>query len=378
MKRLALLMLILVMALTSCAQPNVDKSSQDQSANIENLVKAKEQLVRVVDLEAYVKTLDPEDKELQTEQTNWMKDIKQNPINDYSLALLKLEQIDAGTYKAELRQQYKRGSQSYKLDYYNKYKVINGKVYDAGNYFDELKKGNVTIKYTAANQKLALEVIDDMNALYDKNIKIWGITPKRPLVVKMFENIEELRQSIKLSMWQCAGWYEYGESVKMLVNKSNSSSDRINTVVNHEMIHMFTVEKSAGNLAYWFSEGLASYYEMPENQKSAENLYRSMNVKLLSIDSLEGIELEKLEDRRAISDYYNNAHLITAFIVEKYGEDKINKILETLGRFPSRSGPTSENDAYYRECLHQAIPEALQIKDYGTFEQQWQKEISML
>lgn len=378
MKKIALIMLVLVFALTSCVQQNIDSGGQDQSTSVVNLIKTKEKLVKSANLEDYIKTLDPEDKELQIEQSNWMTDIKQNPIDSYSLDLLKLEQIDANTYKAKLRQQYKRNGKSFRLDYYNKYKVIDGKAYDAGNYFEELKKGNVTIEYAAADKKIAEDVIDDMNKLYNENITRWGLTPKRPLVVKMFDDIEELRQSIKLSMWQCAGWYEYGESVKMLVDKSTATRDRIKTVVNHEMTHMFTVEKSGGNLAYWFSEGLASYYEVPQNQRSTENLYRDMDVDLLSIDELEALELEKLEDRQEISNYYGNSHLITAFLIEKYGEDKISKLLEALNNFPPLSGATSENDEYYREYLHQAVPEVLGIKDYEVFKQQWQKEINTL
>lgn len=378
MKRLALIMLILVFTLTSCAQPDTNINGQDRGSEIESLIETKEKLVKTANLEEYIKVFDPEDKELQTEQTNWISDIKQNSIDEYSLELLNLEKVNDNTYRAKLRQQYKREGKTYKLVYFNGYKIINGKVYDTGDYFEELKKGNVTIKYTEPNKELAEQVIDDMNMLYDENIKRWGLTPKRPLVIKMFSDIEELRQSIKLSMWQCAGWYEYGESVKMLVDKSTVSRDRIKDIVNHELTHMFTVEKSGGNLAYWFAEGLATYYEMPVNQKNSESLYKGMNVNLYSIDELEAMELEKLEDRQKISDYYNNAHLITAFIVENYGEDKINKILDSLAKFPSREGATSENDKYYREYLHQAMPEALDLKDYEVFKQQWQKKINTL
>ena len=121
-------------------------------------------------------------------------------------------------------------------------------------------------------------------------------------------------------MWQCGGWYEYGESVKMYMTKSLSGKERIKQVVNHEMTHLFTVEKSSGNLAYWLSEGIASYYEVPQNQRTPSQLVKGMNINFHTVEKLESIELEKLENQQQISDYYNNSHLIAAFIIERYGE----------------------------------------------------------
>lgn len=377
MKRLAVILAILILLVSACAAPVV-KPEQSAEALIKALIQTKVESVKTTDAAELLSIIDPEDKELQTEQTNWLADIKINPIERYSLDILNLEQTNDGVYKAKLLQQYAKGGKNYKLDFYNKYKIINGKAYDVGNYFDELKQGNIIIKYTTANKKLAEDVIGDMNQLYDANIKRWGITPKRPMVIKLFDDIEELRQSIKFSMWQCAGWYEYGESVKMLMNKSMANEERIKQVVNHEMTHLFTVEKSSGNLAYWFSEGIASYYETQQSQKNPRQLMREANVKLLTIDELEAMELEKLEDPQQINEYYRNSQLITAFIIEKYGEEKLLKILQELGKLPALKGTTSENDKSYREYLSEVLPKVLEIKDYDTFKKLWQSEINKL
>jgi hypothetical protein len=377
MKRLSCILLILMLMLTACIAPE-SNADQNIEVSINSLIDMKVQSVKTANVEALLSILDPEDKELQTEQSNWLMDIKTNTIEDYSLELIKLQKINEFEYKAKLRQRYKENGKDYKLDFYNKYKFVNSKVYDAGNYFEILTKGNITIKYTAANKKLAEDIIDDMNQLYDENIERWGLTPRRPMVIKMFEDIEELRQSIKFSMWQCAGWYEYGESVKMFITESLSSRERIKQVVNHEMTHLFTVEKSSGNLAYWLSEGIASYYEVPQNQRTPRQLVKDMNIKLHTIGELESIELEKLEDQQQISDYYNNSHLITAFIIERYGEEKIIEILNELGKLPSFKGTTSENDKHYREYLSKVLPKVLGIEDYKSFEEQWKNEVSKL
>ncbi|MDF2530546.1 MAG: hypothetical protein K0Q65_127 [Clostridia bacterium] len=377
MKKTFSIFLILVLLLSACTA-TVNNTNQDAESFINSLIDSKVQSVKTANIESLLSILDPEDKELQTEQANWLMDIKTNPIEDYSLELLNLEKTNEAEYRAKLRQQYKEDGQSYKIDFYNKYRLVDGKIYDAGNYFEVLTKDNVTIKYTEANKKLAQDVIDDMNQLYNENIERWGLTPGRPMVIKMFDDIEELRQSIKFSMWQCAGWYEYGESVKMYMTKSLSSKERIKHVVNHEMTHLFTIEKSSGNLAYWLSEGIASYYEVQQNQRTPSQLMKEMNINLLTIEQLEGIELEKLEDQQQISDYYNNSHLITAFIIERYGEERIIEILNELGKLPSFKGTTSENDIHYREYLSQVLPRVLGIEDYQSFQQQWKSEISKL
>jgi hypothetical protein len=103
-----------------------------------------------------------------------------------------------------------------------------------------------------------------------------------------------------------------------------------------------------------------------------------MNINLLTVEQLESIELEKLEDQQQISDYYNNSHLVTAFIIERYGEEKIIEILNELGRMPSFKGTTSENDKYYKEYLSQVLPKALGLDNYEAFKQQWEIEISKL
>ena len=377
MKRLVPIFLILVLLLSACTASS-DKVYQGVETSVNSLIDIKVQSVKTNNIDELLSILDPEDEELQTENSNWLMDIKTNTIEDYSLELLKLQKVNDVEYKVKLQQRYKKNGKEYKLDFYNKYKLVNSKIYDAGNYFEVLTKDNITIKYTAVNKKLAEDIIEDMNQLYAENIERWKMTPRKPMVIKMFDDIEELRQSIKFSMWQCAGWYEYGESVKMYITKSLSSNERIKQVVNHEMTHLFTVEKSAGNLAYWLSEGIASYYEVPQNQRTPSQLVKDMNINLQTVEKLESIELEKLEDQQQISDYYNNSHLIAAFIIERYGEEKILEVLNELGKLPSFKGTTSENDKHYREYLSQVLPRVLGLEDYKSFEEQWKNEISKL
>jgi len=377
MKKLLCILLMLMLLITACALPGNNEAA-GVDIEVKSLLEAKLQSVKSADVEMLMAILDPGDKELQREQANWLKDIKINPIESYSLELMGVDKVKDTEYKAKLRQRYSEDGKEYKLDYYNKYKRIDGKLYDAGNYFEELKQGNITIKYTSANKKLAEDVMQDMNQLYLDHTKRWGITPSRPMVIKMFDDIEELRQSIKFSMWQCGGWYEYGESVKLYMKKPFASKETMKYVVNHEMVHLFTVEKAAGNLAYWLSEGIASYYELPQNQKSPSQLMREMDVNLMTVDELESVELEKLEDQKQISDYYSNAHLITAFIIENYGAEKINEVLNELSKMPSFTGTTSENDMHYRRYLSQVLPKVLGLKDYETFKQLWENEKNKL
>jgi hypothetical protein len=376
-RQIAWLLVVIMLCISACEVP-LQTGDKEAEASVLRLIESKEQSVRQVDLKLLLSTLDPGDRELQREQTNWLKDIGDNPIEAYSLKLLRLERISDGLYKAKLRQEYSRGDKRYSLDYYNKYRLEAGQMVDAGNYSEVLQKGNITIHCAPSARELARDSIQSLNELYQENIARWQLTPERPLVIKMFEDVEELRQSIKLSMWQCGGWYEYGESVKILTaNKSRSKAQVLN-VVGHEMTHLFTGEKAGGNLAYWFSEGLATYYEGAEGQQSPRALAGAMNVRLLTIDELEGIELEKLQDPEQISNYYNNAHIIIAYIIENYGEEKVMMILDQLKKKPSFNGTTSQNDPYYRAYLSEILPRVLGMKSYKSFKEQWKREISKL
>lgn len=374
-RHIILLLLLVLFCLAGCTHKQ--GADTDIQGSVAQLVESKEQSVKNGDLKLLLSVLDPKDQELQTEQTNWLKDIQDNPIQDYSLKLLKLEKTGEGVYKAKLRQEYTRGQQHYRLDYYNKYLRAADQLVDGGNYFEVLQQDHVTIYYAPSAKELAQNTIESLNELYQKNIERWKLTPDRPIVIKMFDDIEELRQSIKLSMWQCGGWYEYGESVKILTANRSMTKAQVLNVVGHEMTHLFTVEKAGGNLAYWFSEGLATYYE-GAGQQSARELEEAMKSKLLTIDELERIELEKLEDPKQISNYYNNAHLIVAYLIEHYGEAKMMILLDELKKKPSFSGTTSENDQYYRAYLSELLPQVLGIKNYESFKEEWKKEISKL
>ena len=189
MKRLASIFLVLVLLFSGCAA-SPDNTYLDAEASINSLIDIKVQSVKKPNIEELQSIIDPVDKELQIEQANWLTDIKTNAIEEYSLKLLKLQQVNEGEYKAKLQQRYKENGKDYKLDFYNKYKLIDGKIYDAGNYFEEITKDNITIKYTTANKKLAENIIEVMNQLYDENIARWKLTPSRPMVIKMFDDIE--------------------------------------------------------------------------------------------------------------------------------------------------------------------------------------------
>ncbi|MFZ5352500.1 MAG: hypothetical protein ACOZCL_07190 [Bacillota bacterium] len=352
----------------------ISRPTEEEITAIKNLLSREEQYARALDLESYIALLPAGDNELIKEQTNWFNDLKLEPVEEFSIKYLDSKKINED-FKVYIEQSYKRDGRRFSSSFFKRLVVKEGKLYDAGNYFDEISNGRFIVKYTEQNKALAEDILENLDIIFDEFAVTWDIVPDRKIVVKMFDDREALRHSIKLSMWACSGWYEFGESIRMYIS-DNDKVRTINNVLRHELVHLFTMLKTNGNLPYWLAEGLATNYQNTRGPESLYNLRESFKGKYLSVDELEAMELEKLTNRDEIHDYYMNSQMLVSFIIENYGILSLYSILDELGSRPNpKEGTGHENDKLYREYLHEALPKVLGLESYEVFKKLWLKSI---
>ncbi len=386
-KLISLTLTILILLTTACQlqqnilpqQPLPNNAALGQAEdNIKNqitdIIAQQIQYIKELNLEKYISLINPADLELIKEQINWFNDLKLEPVQDFSIKLLGIAEIDDNSCKAEVEQSYHRDGKKISVKYFKRFIKIFERIYDAGNYFEEVYNEHFIVKYTEQNKKLALELLQKLEPIYKEFADRWKLEPERKIVIKMFDHKEELRQSIKLSMWACAGWYEFGESIRMFIAKGKEDVGSIAYIVRHELVHLFTMTKAKGNVAYWLAEGLATNYE-DVTRRSYASVMQSAKNRLMSIEQLESIELEKLTDMQDIRNYYINSELVISFIIDKYGEQVLDTILNGLAQMPSLEGTGHENDTVYREYLSQILPSVLGLRSYEDFKRLWQQEI---
>lgn len=308
--------------------------SQDIENEIKNLVSTKVKAVQQKDIERYLSTVNAFDKEFYSEQKHWFQDIIVNEIKEYSLRVTRIEKKTDEHYLVSMHQQYVYGEETKELKYTSIYQRIDEKLLDSDLDFRSKETEHFTIKYSRKNDKLADSFAKAAEEAYLIVANNYGKAPLDKTTIKIYDDVDTLRQFIKLSFqWDMAGWYEYSESIKFIGRESEAHPQSLA----HELIHKITIGDSNNNMPYWFSEGLATHY-------SGDSIQNHTSRKYMSIEQLENTDLERLTDYIDIISYYGSAQDAVEYIIYKYGEESIGKLIAELSRFPFEDKTGSEVD----------------------------------
>ncbi|MCT4618850.1 MAG: hypothetical protein N4A62_05625 [Marinisporobacter sp.] len=356
-KYLSILMVLgLVLLCIGC----INKEIKGQ---IEEFVEKQEVYVNEKSLDGYIDTISKEEPEYVAEKKSWMRDILENNIEKYDLEVEKIKILDDDKVSLKLRQSYQYEGKKYSIQIPLLLVKENGCWKDHDLLFDEMVTPHFRIKYHKNLKKYAVAIKNVCENAYSNVQKRYGEGIEGKTIIKLYENQELLRQSVKLSFsWQFAGWYEYPESIKTTEFEDEETYRKI---LEHELIHKITIKKSNNNMPYWFSEGVAVYFanfpNQPKDFQTKEyylNTYRDYEIDILK---LEKANLEKMEEDKSIHCYYDSSGMVIKFIVEKYGVEKVKKIVEELGRFPYEEGTGSEINEQSIKRYHLVLEKVLGV-----------------
>ncbi|KEO84319.1 S-layer homology domain-containing protein [Tumebacillus flagellatus] len=312
------------------------------------------QAIQEHDQAKFLATFDP-DQTLATtrvEQTHWFQDLTAGSIRDYRVEIVHLEVSPPMHIDVTLNQTYTLDGKPHDLTYHEAYKFYGEGIFDAGENFYSLPSEHFVVHFAKEDEATARKVRDEAEAAYaDLQTRYPHDTPPgHQLDIKLYRDPEQLRQSVKLSFaWQFAGWYEYGESIKL--SSKPGATGEYRSKIQHEMVHELTIGLSNNNLPYWLAEGLATYYAAPEGSEVTV-----FPMEYNSIAKLETINLEALTDNLEISNYYNTAGNIVTFFAKTYGEEKVRELVKALGEYPYQEGTVGVHDAENAKRLHETLP----------------------
>lgn len=332
----------------------------------------KVQAIQKKDLNDYLATLDQESRDTyRTEQTHWFQDLIDSGITEYREEILDLQVHPPMTLEVTIARSYRLDGQVHTLRFQERYLYTSEGAFDSDLMLETLMSPHFIVSYPSGTESTAAKVRDDAERAYAALQTRYPheVSPGKPLEIKLYNDPELLRQSVKLSFaWQFAGWYEYGESIKMSAIPGPTAD--YTGKIQHEMVHEVTIGLANNNLPYWLAEGLAVYYSTDEVQGVPLT-----GVPYMSIAELESINLETLTDPVDVSRYYNTAGNIVTYLAKTYGEDRVRTLVQELGAYPFLTSTTSEHDDISREHLRAVIPNVFDGKTLAELDQEWQQVI---
>ncbi|PWK15585.1 S-layer homology domain-containing protein [Tumebacillus permanentifrigoris] len=339
--------------------------------SVQAQIDQKLQAIQEKNVTKFLATIDPEKAAYKREQQHWFEDVVASPVTDYKLEIRDLVVTPPMAVAVSLVQTYTLHGERYELPFQERYTMTEQGWLDSDLLFEKLIAQHFLIYYRDGDQATAEKVQADAEAAYTELQKRYP--HEKPagqlLEIKLYNDPELLRQSVKLSFaWQFAGWYEYGEAIKL--SAKPGAQGFYQAKIQHEMVHELTIAQSNNNLPYWLAEGLAVYYSADE-QFGVPVLPDTYT----SIADLETLNLEALTDSQEISQYYNQAGNIITFLADTYGEGVVRKLVQELGTYPYQDGTTSHHDDLNRQHLRAIIPNVLNGKTLDQLDTEWQNWI---
>ena len=330
---------------------------------IEQTLANKRTALAAKDKAAFLNLLDPSQQEYREEQSHWFDDFISHDIQDFKIQIGRVERIDDRTLVAGIKQNYTYNGKDYTLEYLERFVLTAQGWRDADLNFATKSTDHFDIKYLPGDQKIAERAAQDAEAAYNDLQNKLPFDNMGKTTVKIYDDLEKLRQSVKLSFaWNFGGWYEFPESIK--TNSQRGLETNFTKTIEHESIHKITTTWSKNNLPYWFAEGLATYYTNPASiVPQNDGPYKS-------IRELERINLETLTDSRDISQYYHNAALILRFFAETYGDPAVKRLILALGEYPYQQGTAADNDPVSQQRFAEAVPRVLG-KSLDALDAEW-------
>ncbi|MGF7058290.1 hypothetical protein [Brassicibacter mesophilus] len=369
-KKLKTLYIIIAMLIliSGCSKTDIDDKRNSSEGidgkdlvlkkEIEAVIKKQLSAIDENNIKDYLITINTIENEYIAERKSWFRDIQMNNITDLNITVLDIKSTKENEVIADLEQSYTFNNKKHNISFPVRYIKVDNKWLDSDIAFNILKTDHYIIRYPDGFKENALLAAKGAEEAYQNMINRIGIEPRDNTVIKLYQDHELLRQSVKLSFaWQFAGWYEYPESIK---SKIYDTQQDYREVIEHELTHKITIGAANNNLPYWFAEGLAMYYTEFYDY-DINNLNGKILKEMWSMKELEGKNLEAMTDNTLINRYYNSSGLIVQFIAQEFGKQKLNEIVLKLGEYSYIEGTGLETDKTSIERFHKVVSKVLGI-----------------
>lgn len=165
-----------------------------------------------------------------------------------------------------------------------------------------------------------------------------GLEPEEPIHLYIYANTDDMRDAILYEpSW--TGGMAYPEHDIVIIGISPRELEWGRSTIAHELTHVLVGHLTfscLGDVPTWLNEGLAVYSEgdlEPSSQAQLDQAIREDQ--LLSVRSLSA-GFSEVPSRAYLS--YSQSYSIVKYLIETYGQDKMNDLLASL-----RDGTTIDN-----------------------------------
>lgn len=285
------------------------------------------------DIGAYLRSLDSDDDSYYYEQLRWFQDVLHVTDKDqFRQKVISIQKKDHG-WVVHVENMYTIDQKRKRSKKILKLKRMGNRLVAEEFFPYKIENGNIKVYYSEKSHRekslAALKSAEDTLHRFQERYR-WQ--PKE-LIIKLYHLPEVFRASVKLSLptW-AAGWHEHKESIKLIGDLNQSF---IENAVIHELTHQMVSDLTNDNASYWLQEGAAMTFEGILSSK--EDKFVLPREERFSISDLGKKDLESLPDEEAWR-YYLSSKLLFRFLLENYGEEKMEKLFVELSKL-------GENDA---------------------------------
>ncbi|MHC4660600.1 MAG: tetratricopeptide repeat protein [Planctomycetota bacterium] len=177
----------------------------------------------------------------------------------------------------------------------------------------------------------------ELNSYLKELAAKYKMTPRYPITIEFFAKHQDFSaRTVGLPGIGASGAC-FGEVVTQISpNAMPPMMASWMKTLRHEFAHVITLQKTKNRISRWFTEGLSVYEESqgrPSWRRPAEYMFLSalFGDKLLPLRKLDS-GFTKPKWRQQVLLCYYHGGVIVDFIIEKYGFEKINELLDAYGK----------------------------------------------
>ncbi len=216
----------------------------------------------------------------------------------------------------------------------------------------------------AGEEEMARMVLENAEEIYEPVVKAYGYKSGKKILVVVYPTREALGRTFGWDADESAMGVYWGGVIRVLSPEqwiADQDKNQIKSVfaesgpMAHEFTHLVVDYRTRGNYTRWLTEGIAQYKEWEVTGFQFDEPGANLDQPLYPLDQMDE-EFDNLPNQALA---YRQSLLAINYLVEKYGENKINVLMDELGK-----GLT----------MDQAFTKVFGV-NLITFEQQWQQWI---
>ncbi|WP_108671739.1 hypothetical protein [Peribacillus acanthi] len=347
MKKLIFLLVVSTfLALSGCSSSETTSTKKNQEMKEEKVSKEDslkvyfEPMIKAVeenDINRFLEFQNENNPLFYKEQVRWMEEAINRKKVGWKISVevgeIKLKSNNLGSLEMKVSLQY----QDYKVfDNFVTYSIIQSnekwKINDL--FFKEMSEGPLHVYYLdGMDENQVSQILKEASDVIQLYKEQFGWNPQ-DVHVKLYDRMEHISATIPTSILN--GWNETGESLKILIDTTNSDSSVLQLLA-HELSHKMLSDFSNDNVSLFLQEGLAKVLENSIQRESDGKLsinpgysLETENHYLLNIKEFIPINEINYLDYKDVHELYGYGFLVTKYLVETYGFESFMKYAKNL------------------------------------------------